>query len=61
MLVQVFCVLQYNSNSLVSLGFCVLLVTHGRFTYRRINGHTDRQTDRQLTLYLEILILANYF
>ena len=36
-------------------GFCVLLVTHGRFTYRRINGHTDRQTDRQLTLYSRII------
>ena len=31
----------------------MLLVTHGRFTYRRINGHTH--THIQLTFYSRIL------
>ena len=28
--------------------FCVLLVTHGRFTYRRTNVHTHTQTTNSL-------------
>ena len=46
MLVQIFRVLQVCCSVMVKLVqiFHVLFVTHGRFTYRWINGHTYTQT-----------------
>ena len=45
----------YNETD-VSLGFCVLHVTHGRITLRRINT----QIHRHVTLYIRISLTSNF-